>query len=408
MTDSAPRRRLGRIAAGLVVLALVVVAAQTADRATVTDVLSIPDFPTVRPERLENGTPVFVVHAAGDRPGDPAVIDVIQAFTTEVTGPVTGLVGWCAASRQFVAAHHGALYDRRGRRMPATLRGRSASPAEGVNALADLIHRQSQPVDGRTEPEDPILVGGVERLRPWQVQDRPGLAPTVPPARCRLQDDPVVGTDAGDSFHRLVDHSFLAGPLDPAVDGWQMTEGWLLITPDGRGTWCEAAPLPGPPATCSQPRADVRIGFAVDPQDVGGVAVVIGGPLAARLQGGVVQRVAVTIRSTWIGSSLQGTERYQGAFATLDADRGMVVVRSAEGTPVRSEAGTCRAAFPSVWTPEGVALGIQVSGGTTFQVDGTTDPADLAALPTYIDDGPPVEVVVDAVTCRALAVTDDS
>jgi hypothetical protein len=45
-----------------------------------------------------------------------------------------------------------------------------------------------------------------------------------------------------------------------------------------------------------------------------------------------------------------------------------------------------------------------VSRDTLFDVAGTTDPSGLDQLP--LEQGIPVEVVVDAATCRVLQLTD--
>ncbi|MGI9015631.1 MAG: hypothetical protein ACR2HR_00755 [Euzebya sp.] len=405
MADTTPRRRILRVGAVVVVLVLVVVAARSADRATVTDVLSIPDFGTIRADRLANGTPVFVVSSPAVEPDGEPILDVIQAFDTEIDTPITGLVGWCADAGMFVDAHLGPLYDVRGRRLPSSIQGRELSQTifeEPHTAVDDLIHREVQPIQGRTQPDDPFEVGQVQQLQAWQVQDRPLLQPLTPPNSCRLPPDPAVADpDAAPVFRRLIDHSFLAGPIDPDASGWQVTDGWLIIDVDGRATWCDAEPTRETQPRCPQPRSDVSVGFTIDRQDVGGIPAILGGPLAVRLEDGVVARAAVMADSTWRGSSLRGTERYVGNYVSLDAVRGTANVRGVQG------GGTelCLGAFPGLLTNQAVASAISIGAETLFQIGGVSDPARLAAQsPTRPDVE--VQVVIDRATCRALLITD--
>lgn len=374
--EAAPRPRARVVIAVLVVLVLVAVAARGTDGAAVEEVLSIPPAGTVRPDVLGNGTPVFVVHTVPLEGGEP-VVDVIQAFTPEVEGPITELVGWCAPSQQFVAAHHGPLYDYRGRRTPSATVGRLPFEvvSQDLTALDDLIHRTSQVIDGRVAEDEPVRIGGVQQLQPWQDAARPVLRGTVPPDACRL------GAEDG----RVVDHGFLRGRLTADRGGWQVADGWLVVAPDGSASWCDEEPVvggAGPAASCGAPRDDVAIGFAFDPADVGSTPVVIGGPLAARLSGGVVQRVAVLPSSAWRGSSLQGVEVVEGRIhpdgARLEGERWTAAVAAS------SARGACAARWATT------------DGRTRIPV------ADGAL--TTSEPGTPHRIEVDAVTCRAIAI----
>lgn len=395
----APGRR-GRVAvAAAVVLLLVVLAARGTGGGPAEEVLSLPATGSVRPELLANGTPVFVVHTAPVEVGNAPTVDVMQAFTTELADPVTELVGWCAASQQMVAGHHGPLYDFRGRRMPAAVDGRLPAGVvrADLTALDDLVHRASAPIQGRIAEGEPLQVGGTQPLQPWQVQQRPKLDPVVPPEACRV----------GAADNPVVDHGFLAGTVDPGQTGWQITDGWLAVGPDGRASWCDVEPvveaLDGTWGTrCEEPRADLSIGFGYDPADVGLVPAVLGGPLAARLRDGVVQRVAVLAGSAWRGSSLQGTQRYIGGFVDLDVDRGVASVRGLAG----GGGELCLSALPGPLTNQAVGTNVAVTGDTVLLVDGVADPRTIADAPPAGSDGARVEVVLDAVTCDALSITD--
>lgn len=400
MADSTTRpawtRQAGRIVAVAAVLAAVVVAARSAERATVTDVVTIPDQRTVRADRLGNGTPVFVVHTTAEPPAGEPAIDVIQAFTTEVEGPVTGLVGWCAASGQFVDPHHGALYDFRGRRFPSSLRGRRPQGATAnVTALDDLVHRVAKPVAGRTEPDDPVVVTGIQELQPWQVERRPRLRQTVPPIHCRLPVDPVTPPPTVTDRRRMVDHSFLAAPIAADTEGWQITDGWIVISGKGQVDWCDAEPNDASPPACPEPRQDIRLGFDISPSAAGGVSTVIGGPLAVRADQGTVRRVAVLPTSTWRGSSLRGTERYTGRYLSLHPARGVMHLKGLRPSP----GGHCEAAFPRSPLEDSTGTAVPVSGQTRVELD-------LDGRPDGTTVRPRVEVVVDTVTCDALVVRD--
>jgi hypothetical protein len=395
-------RRPVTVAVVLLVLAALVASARSAGRATVEEVLEIPDLGTVRADRLGNGTPVFVVSTAGAGPGGTAAIDVIQAFVPEVSGPVTALVGWCADAGAFVDPHHGPLYDVRGRRLPTTLAGRTpAGEGTRLTALDDLIHRVATPIEGRTEAADPITVEGIQPLQDWQVADRPELDPRPAPRQCRRPADPPVTPTRAAPIPTLVDHSFLATAIDPGRLGWQITDGWLVIDVDGRGRWCDEPPGPLPDAACAAPREDVDVGLALDPADVGGVPAVLGGPLAVRLSGGAVARVAVLPDSGWWGSSLRGSEPYAGQVvrAWTSADPALVI-----GDLVG--AGRCRATFPGGQVDGRATARLPVTARTVVEVAGEVGAAD---------DGPPgpalagaaevpldVDLVVDAATCEVL------
>lgn len=410
MTDSTTRRRMARLLAVFVVLALVVIAARTSDDVPVTDVLSIPEFETVRADRLANGTPVFIVHTPAQNPDQTPVIDVIQAFATEVEGPVASLVGWCAAGGQFVDPHHGSLYDNRGRRLPSSLRGRTSATTGYTNhtALDDLVHRVAEPIEGRSDPDDPVVVTGIQSLQPWQVQDRPVLGSALPPATCRLPQSPVLPEpDADPPYRQVIDHSFLAGPIQPQIDGWQITDGWIVIDLEGRGHWCAVEPTTQSPPRCPEGEGVVDVGFVVDVDDVGGVAATIGGPVAVRLHDGVIQRAATMPDTTWRGSSLGGTERYRGVVMALDSARAEVhiVVGEQDAEPV------CLDAYRSVPVAGESARAIPVSGDTQFDLLGSdTDPLTSDRwVATRSDAGSqPIaaELVVDRATCMALVVRD--
>ncbi|HUG86468.1 MAG TPA: hypothetical protein VMM13_18015 [Euzebya sp.] len=404
MTDSSSRRRLGRLTAAVAVLVIVVLAARTTDDAAVTDVLAIPEPGSVRADRLDNGTPVFTVQAPSTTPDGAMTIDVIQAFTTEVEGPITGLVGWCAAAQQFTQPHLGPLYDVRGRRLPSSTEGRvpAAQLFDDHTALDDLVQREVTRIDGRDQAEDPIIVGGIQLLQDFQVAQRPAMSPAVPPTRCRLPDQPFVdgadgpsepsaGTDASSGARRprLLDHGFLAGPVDPGATGWQITTGWLLVQPDGQTIWCDEPP-DRDGNKCPRPRADIAVGFSFDARQTGGIATVIGSPLAVRLHDGVVRRAAVLPASTWHGSSLRGTEVLRGVGLALEevgtqgTERRLAL---AGARYAQEEGGACLRRWP-VRSPGGT-VNLPVTADTILR--GLADRQ---------------EVVVDAVTCRALLVSD--
>ncbi len=420
------RRLVLRLLAVAAVVGVVVVAAGTADRATVDDVLSIPRYGTVRAELLGNGTPVFVVAQPGEDPEGPPQVDVMQAFTTELDHPVTGLVGWCADAGQFIDAHHGPLFDVRGRRLPSSVTGREL-PGRLLGrhtALDDLIHRTVDTAEGRLAAGDPLVVGGVQGLQPWQVEERPALDPDVPPAQCRLPDEPLLPDDepAG-LFRRVVDHSFYARPVDPDTTGWQVTDGWLVLRPDGTGSWCDDEPV-GTPPSCAAPREDVTVDLALTGAEVGPVPVVIGGPLAVRLREGAVVRAAVLADTAWRGSSLRGTWTHTGllvhAATTAEPTLGLRDLQPLPGqtAPSRSLEGPDPIApetperCPGTWTlratPTGTATAVPVDRWTAVDLKGVTSLSGVDQLDGVGGDGVPVRIVVDAVTCAALSITDAS
>ncbi|MEE8602786.1 hypothetical protein [Euzebya tangerina] len=421
MAVTGARRRLIAVLAIAAVGVLVVVAARSADRATVTDVLPIPDVGSIRADRLANGTPVFVIStpALGDT---PPTLDVIQAFTPEVEGPITGLVAWCSASSQFVDPHHGVVYDHRGRRVPSSLAGREDPSVTFADhtALDDLIHRRMTLAEGREAPGDPIVVGGIQPLQPWQVEQRPFMQPALPPRSCRLPDRPLplgelaeasTGDDGvvadGQAFAdqlrgtRTVDHSFLAGPLEGDRTGWQITDGWVVVGPDGTVRWC-----PDDPTACDDAAGTPEVAFGFEPDDVGRSGAALGDPLAVRLDtDGRVARVAVMADSTWRGSSLRGIETVRGVLANVPS-QGRPVVGVAELDTVGPS--RCADRAPRVPTAPAVEdaapLGFSVSADTLIAVGDASTALDLSRLD--LTEAPrEVEVELDAVTCTALAIT---
>jgi hypothetical protein len=397
MADSAGRRRSTGIAAAVAVLVGLGLTAVSADRATVTDVLSIPPEATVVADRLGNGTPVFVVHSPGGPDGAP-LVDVIQAFTTEVDGPVTELVGWCGRAQLFVAGHHGPLYDVRGRRLASAVSGRlpAAVTLQGRTALDDLIHRRSSAIADRLAEGQPLRVDGIQPLQPWQGPDRPPPGNRVPPDACRLPA-PVGASDEPAAAPRVIHHGFLAGRLDPGAAGWQITDGWLHVSADGTASWCDDEPVG---TTCEAPRPDVVVDLGLTAADVG-ADTVLGGPLAVRMGDGAVQRVAVLPTSTWVGSSLRGTRTHGGVLTGAPAaDRPelrLLAVGYDDG---------CPRTWVSTTSAGGRVTRVPLDPAVHVDVDGVTDPEALVDGVRDVGVDVAVEVVVDAVTCRALAVTD--
>jgi hypothetical protein len=399
------RRRLVTAAVVAAVLVGLVASARSADRATVDEVLEVPDLDTVRADRLSTGTPVFAVATRVADGGGPA-LDVIQAFVPEVEGPVTALVGWCEAAGVFVDPHHGPVYDVRGRRLPTTLFGRSRQDGRRLTALDDLIHRTSEALPGQGDRAGVARVGGVQRLQPWQLRDRPDLSPVTPPRRCRVPDAPPAAPAAGSptgseaAAPQVTDHAFLAARVDPERGGWQITDGWLVVQPDGRARWCDEAPGPLPDARCGEPREDVPVGFSFAPAEVGGAGAVLGGPLAVRFADGAVARVAVLPRSTWVGSSLRGTEVLEGDLVrSWTVEEPTVGVRDLEGT------GRCPATYPGGLVDGVPVARVPVTAATVVDLrDGAgADAAALGGLDQLaLDRGVRVEVEVDGTTCEAL------
>ena len=363
---------------------------------TATDVMQLPDAGLVRAALLDDGTPVYLSHLADD------TVHVVEAFTPEASGPIGGLVGWCPAAEQFVDPHHGSLYDPRGQRYSVSVPGR-VPPDElydpDTQPAGDLVRREFERLEGRGDAEDPVLVGGAvsaEELARQELPDLSGERSTGPPASCRVPDNPLVPREANGIMtrNRLLDHAFLATTLSLPRDRWQITDGWVLIQPDGHVSWCRVEPT-GQEPVCPDP-APVPLAVEVTPEQTGGSWTVIGGPLAARVADGTVVELAVLPRTVWRGSSLQGTLRYTGRLGPLLPERGQLQVELDAEAPA-----TCVGSVEL----DGEEVATQFADADTrWDVAGITDPLTLAG--TEFEVAPEVEVLVDRGTCRALQVRD--
>ena len=235
-------------------------------------------------------------------------------------------------------------------------------------------------------------------------------SPLPPPDPGSATDETVlVDGSAAEGVSRTVDHSFLAAPLDRGARGWQITDGWIVVDADGAVQWCDRDPTEG----CEEDEesAPVRAAFDFAPADVGNGETRIGGPLAVRLnEAGELARVAVMADSRWVGSSLRGTEIVEGTLvASATTARPTIALA---GVPADAAAG-CVAAAPRVTVPgrgEGdrdTAIAVDVDGDTVLDVRGASDAPGFAALDLF-NDPPSVTVEIDAVTCQALSVVDNS
>ena len=367
-----------------------------------TDVVTLPDAGLVRAAQLSDGTPVFLAHL------DDGSAHVVEAFSPAGGGPVGALVGWCPAARQFVDPHLGAQFDPTGQRFAdAAVPGRA--PAELIalpdpGPADDLTRRDFERLDGRGDAEDPMRVGAPIQPDPTAPRTEPltPLAdgrPMAPPPVCQVEPDPLVEVvdDRPLSRTRLLDHSFQARLLRTPRDGWQITDGYALVAPDGAITWCRVEPE-GLPPTCPDP-APVTVDVDVTAADTGGGWAVIGGPLAVRVADRIVVEMAALPLSTWRGSSLRGGATFDVEVVRVRLDPGkLTVTAEADDRPACAGDG-----------PGPFEVGLTVD--TLVNVAGAADPQELEGLlvPGPDDAGPPVleaTVTVDAVTCAALSLTD--
>ncbi len=364
---------------------------------TASDVMQLPDAGLVRAALLDDGTPVFLSHLPDDS------VHVVEAFTPEAVGPIGGFVGWCPAAEQFVDPHHGSLYDQRGQRQTVSVPGRVPTGElldPTSDPSGDLVRRAFERLAGRGDAEDPILVQQAESEEVLAREPLPSLAgeaSTGPPASCRVPANPVIPRESNGIItrNRLLDHAFLATTLSLPRDRWQITDGWVLIEADGTMEWCRVEPT-GHTPTCSDP-GPVPLAVEVTPDQTGGSWAIIGGPIAARVADGVVVELAVLPRSTWRGSSLQGTVSWSGRMRSLDARNGQMVLE-----PIGDLPDTC---VREGRDAEGTAVAVQyLDADTRVDVEGTLDTVELAERD--LEEAPEVDLLVDRATCRALRVTD--
>ncbi len=391
---AAPRRTGGRRwVAGLAVLLLGLAAvARLASPPDRGDVLEIPPAGSVTPALLSDGTPVFAVHL------EDGTVLAVEALAPEVAGPVGAVAGWCPRTEQFIAPHQGLLWDERGRRYPIGVLGRLGPAALDTGAVTpedDLVTRVVRRVEGQDDPGDPVQIG--PRVDVLRTRGAPRPDPEVsrgsrPPDWCRVPVAAFVQLGSPEPVppeRQVVSHAFLAGDLDLGREGMQVVEGTVLVDAEG-AWWCPdgAADEGARPPAC----AGEAVAFAGDGPGVDGEEwALLEGPLLVTVADGAPSAVAVLPETTWRGASLLGTERYTARLEEFSLLAGQL--RLTDLTRVDGEdwcwALTSRPVLD-------VDARVAVGSATTAE-----DLAELGAL-----DGQPVDLLVDATTCRVLAVTE--
>ncbi|MGI9015630.1 MAG: hypothetical protein ACR2HR_00750 [Euzebya sp.] len=353
-------------------------------------VVEAPPQDHVVPRLLTDGTPVWIsTSPLGD-------VQILEAFAPG-GGPIGGLVGWCESGLRFVDPQLGLTFGPDGRRYGGFVPGR-LNPR--TNVPVGLTPRRTQ-VEGRFRAGAPIRV--LQAEDPWLgTQDPPLMGELAhgPPEACRLADRQGDLPETPALPPGLTDHAFLATDIDATTDGWQVARGWLQIHPDAGISWCPG-PLRDRSATACDGDGDgigvpVDLDLAVD--ELGAVVTNIGDPLAVRLSDGQIVQAAVLPSSTWAGSSLQGSRTVRLQLLGPDPTGNRVLVTAATGVPCVSPAPQMTGA------PEGTRV-VYIDTDTRMDVRGTSEVEDLAELNPPAD-GFAVDVVLDAITCRALAIRD--
>ncbi len=357
-------------------------------------VVAIPPQDHVEPQLLDDGTPVWV-RTTGE---DLVVLDAL----TPGAGPVGSTVGWCGTGDRWVDPHLGLTFAPDGARYSGIVPGR----LQGQGGPEGLVQRPATPA-GTARAGDPAQVG----------DPTPGPAATVdpplggerghgPPPECRLAQrrlDPVADPDGPDTaaLTGLADHALWTSPLDRDREGWQVADGWLQLGPGAAARWCAGPPTARTASACADD-ADVDVALGLDPADVGPVVTVIGGPLLVRLDGGRIVAAAVLPSSTWAGSSLGGTRTVGLALLGRDRTGSRLLVRP-------TEADRCLSPAPLMaGAPEGTQA-VYIDADTEVRLARTTTLEGLTGLgmdaPEAVE-GIAVDVVLDTVTCRALAIRE--
>lgn len=385
VAPEADRRRRAAVAVGFVGVVVAggwLVGAGSPGRVSVVEV---PPADHVVPDQLEDGTPVWITRD-GDR------ITVLEAVTP-VDSPISGLVGWCGPGVRFHDPHTGLSFGPDGERYSGVVPARAA-PGGEVRGLTS----HSVQVGGDADVGDPVAVGDPVPA-PVGTVDPPRRGELVhgPPRSCRAPDRRVGATPNPEALAGLADHSSLAQPLDPGRDGWQIAEGWLRIEADGGAGWCEGALTARGDTPCT-PRPDVDVAIPVPPESAAAVTTVVGDPLAVEVDGGRIVAAAALPTSTWAGSSLQPAMTYRLAYLASDATNSRLLVHGPE--PRR-----CVSSAPAVLGVSPDTSVVYIDVDTRVDVRSVSTVAGLRglAVPT---GGLGVEVVVDGVTCRTLAVRD--
>lgn len=351
-------------------------------------VVQVPAPGQVVVDQLLDGTPVWVSQT------EDGQVTVLEALTPPA-GPIRGMVGWCAQGQRFVDPHMGLTFGPEGSRYNGFVPGRAARNDQAVGLTPRTIQ-----IAGEAEPGDPVLVA--EPIEPSiETVDPPlrGELAHGPPAACRRPDRRVGGTDPA-SLTGLTDHSRRRRPLGTGTWGWQIADGWLQFQPSGNARWCEGALTDRVDTACVDGSA-VEVTLTVPPDAAASIVTVIGDPLAVRVDAeGRVVEAAVLPTSTWAGSSLQPSATYRLDYLAPDAGSSRLLVRSAE--PRR-----CVSAAPAILGVSPDTSVVYIDIDTRLNVRGATTVDALRSLGVPAD-GLAVDVVVDGITCRALAVRDVS
>ncbi len=353
---------------------------------TPVQVIEVPDRGEVVARTLPDGTPVWVV-AATD--GDVRVVEAL----TPSTGPIGGIVGWCAAGQRYVDPILGVSFAPDGTRyngvIPGRL-GRADDPRTGLRLLRFEA-------GGGARAGDPLRIGDA-REPSREVRDAPirGELGNGPPLGCRLPDpdDP----ETGGGLSGLLHHGGLADDFDATREGWQLVRAYVQVEPDGRTRLCEQRDGGFAPECADV--AGARVDLGLREEAPGTVTTRVGTPLAVRVENGTIVGVAVLPTSAWIGSSLRRTETEQLTLIGWDEVERRVLVRP---SPDRSVPPCVSPAPPRLSGGNDEAFvvylseGADVFGSDQFFGAFSTDSARVALE---------VDVVIDRVTCRALAVRE--
>lgn len=352
-------------------------------------VLEAPAVGVVEPVLLAGGPPAWAwTSGAG-------TVEVVEALTP-ATGPIGGVVGWCADGARFVDAHLGVSFAADGSRYVGHTRGRV--PAD---ATATGLARYGVEV-ARGDGSRPDLVRILDRSpgRTGAVAPPTGTGAALgTPQGCRLPDRRLDGRDPS-SLIGVRDHADLAGPLDAGVDGWQIADGWVRIGPDGGARWCTGSVDRDRPC----PAVDgVTVDLGVSPDEAGGAITGVGDPLAVRLHAGRVVAAAVLPSSTWVGSSLRGATAHRVRLLGMDPTGSRLLVARMQDADGGGDGDNCISPAPSMSPAPAGTAAVYVDLDTRFAVGEAATADELARIgeaPAVV-----VDVTVDAVTCRALLIT---
>lgn len=384
------------------------------------DILAVPPPGGVSAEVLADGTPVFVVHAAGVGGGERDVM-VVEAVAGLDGTPLSALVGWCEEAELFIEPHLGAVYLPDGRRSPYPTSGNRRNPNTVFAVDVDdpgLARREvlglasrgtAVRVGGRQEPRtdpDSAIEEVADLLTPF---DRPRFPPGCQGQPQPWTLNPSPATPAGD----LRTHAAFAQPFTMPPDGGVLPDGPHLLAAavvrDAGGATLCAAPDPARAPDCP-PDAPAVAG--IPGTDVAGIATTLRGPLLVTVADGDVRQVALLPTARWSGAGFDRLVVFDALLADFILSTGLASLRLLEPEPTRLPGlgDGLHCLVPSLNNV--LTLDVSVDATVTGRqvMAGSQAPTSIAAtgLAGAIagPQTPRVEVVADPSTCRVLRLAE--